>query len=88
MRYNIHREGVDTMTKATIQLETLTCPSCVAKIEGALKKMDGIDQDSAKISFSSSRIRLDFNESEVSLNDIENAISKLGYRVEKSRVSK
>ncbi len=28
---------------ATIQLETLTCPSCIQKIEGAVKGLDGID---------------------------------------------
>ena len=75
------------MKKATLQLETLTCPSCVAKIEGALKKMDGVDQDSTKISFSSSRVRLDFDDSKVSIDDITNSITKLGYAVEKSRVA-
>lgn len=74
------------MKKATIQLETLTCPSCIAKIEGALKKVDGIDNDSTKISFSSSRVRLNFDDSVVSIDDIQNAITKLGYQVEKSRV--
>ncbi len=74
------------MKKATIQLETLTCPSCIAKIEGALKKVDGIDNDSTKISFSSSRVRLNFDDSVVSIDDIENSITKLGYQVEKSRV--
>lgn len=75
------------MKKATLQLETLTCPSCVAKIEGALKNLDGVNADTAKISFSSSRVRLDFDEEKVSLKDIENSITKLGYMVEKSRVS-
>jgi len=28
------------MKKGTMQLETLTCPSCIQKIEGAVKKMD------------------------------------------------
>ena len=37
------------MKSATIQLETLTCPSCMQKIEGALKGLDGIDQDTAKV---------------------------------------
>lgn len=75
------------MKKATIQLETLTCPSCVAKIEGALKKLNGINDESTKISFSSSRVRLDFDDSVISINEIENAISKMGYSVEKSRVA-
>ncbi|NLV89632.1 MAG: metal-binding protein, partial [Tissierellia bacterium] len=36
------------MKSATIQLETLACPSCSQKIEGALKALDGIDKDSIK----------------------------------------
>ncbi len=75
------------MKKATIQLETLTCPSCIAKIEGALKKVDGVDDASTKISFSSSRVRLDFDDSKTSIEAIENSITKMGYNVEKSRVA-
>ena len=74
------------MKSATIQLETLTCPSCMQKIEGALKGLDGIDQDTTKVSFSSSKVKLDFDEDKVSIEEIESAISKLGYDVLKSRV--
>lgn len=74
------------MKAATIQLETLTCPSCIQKIEGALKGLDGIDKDTAKISFSSSRVRLDFDEDKLTIEEIESAISRLGYDVLKSRV--
>ena len=38
-------KGVINMKSATIQLETLTCPSCMQKIEGALKALDGVDKD-------------------------------------------
>ena len=74
------------MKSATIQLETLTCPSCMQKIEGALKGLDGIDQDTTKVSFSSSKVKLDFDEDKVSIEEIESAITKLGYDVLKSRV--
>ena len=74
------------MKSATIQLETLTCPSCIQKIEGALKSIDGIDQDTAKISFNSSKIKLDFDEDIVSMEEIEGKINKLGYDVIKSKV--
>ena len=74
------------MKSATIQLETLTCPSCTQKIEGALKGIDGIDQDTAKISFNSSKVKLDFDEDVVSMEEIEGAINKLGYDVIKSKV--
>jgi len=33
------------MKKAVLQLETLVCPSCSMKIEGALKSITGIDKE-------------------------------------------
>ena len=74
------------MKSATIQLETLACPSCMQKIEGALKSLDGIDKDSINVSFNSSRARLNFDEELVSIEKIEDAIIKVGYEVIKSRV--
>lgn len=74
------------MKSATIQLETLTCPSCMLKIEGALKTLEGIDKDSAKVSFNTSRVKLDFDEDKVSIEDIEGAINRVGYDVIKSKV--
>ncbi len=74
------------MKSATIQLETLTCPSCMLKIEGALKGLDGIDKDSATVSFNTSKVKLNFDEDKVSIEDIEGAITKLGYDVIKSKV--
>lgn len=74
------------MKSATLQLETLTCPSCVAKIEGALKHLDGVEADSTKILFNSSKVKLDFNEDAVSIDDIKDSIDKLGFEVLKSSV--
>lgn len=74
------------MKSATIQLETLVCPACTQKIEGAIKGLDGIKQDTAKISFSTSKVKLEFDEEKVSIEEIEGAISKLGFDVLKTRV--
>ncbi len=74
------------MKQATMHLETLTCPSCMQKIEGALKTLDGIDQDTVNVSFNSSRVKFDFQEDKISIDEIENAITKVGYQVKKSRV--
>ncbi|NLY62430.1 MAG: heavy-metal-associated domain-containing protein [Erysipelothrix sp.] len=74
------------MKSATLQLETLTCPSCVAKIEGALKQLEGVDSDSAKILFNSSKVKLDFDEASVSIEDIKSSIDKLGFEVLKTNV--
>ncbi|MGI6622095.1 MAG: heavy-metal-associated domain-containing protein [Acetivibrionales bacterium] len=69
------------MKKATIQLETLTCPSCILKIEGALKSLAGVDKESINVSFNSSKVKLSYDEEKLSIKDIENAITKLGYEV-------
>ena len=74
------------MKKATIQLETLTCPSCSQKIEAAVKSLDGIEKDTLEVLFNSSRVRVDFNEDETSIEKIEEAIDRVGYEVKKSRV--
>lgn len=74
------------MKSATIQLETLTCPSCMLKIEGALKGLEGIEKDSANVSFNTSKVKLNFDEDKLSIEDIEGAITKLGYDVIKSKV--
>ncbi len=74
------------MKKATLQLETLTCPSCLQKIENATKKLDGVDAESIKVLFNASKVRMNFNEEVISIEEIEKAIQTLGYTVEKSSV--
>jgi copper ion binding protein len=74
------------MQKATIQLETLTCPSCMQKIENGVKSLDGVSKESLKVLFNSSKVRVEFDDEKVSIKDIENAIDKLGYEVIKSQV--
>ncbi len=74
------------MKSATVQLETLTCPSCMQKIEGALKGIDGVDAQSINVSFNSSKAKFEFDEEKVSIEEIEAQIQKVGYDVLKSKV--
>lgn len=74
------------MQKATIQLETLTCPSCMQKIEHGVKSLDGVSKESLKVLFNSSKVRVEFDDEKVSIKDIEHVIDKLGYEVLKSQV--
>lgn len=74
------------MQKATIQLETLTCPSCMQKIENGVKSWDGVSKESLKVLFNSSKVRVEFDDEKVSIKDIEHVIDKLGYEVLKSQV--
>ncbi|HHT87575.1 MAG TPA: metal-binding protein, partial [Clostridiales bacterium] len=62
------------------------CPSCMQKIEGAVKSLDGVDKDTLKVLFNSSKVKLNFDESKLTINQIENAIENMGYEVIKSSV--
>ena len=74
------------MKTANIQLETLTCPSCMLKVEGAVKNLDGIDKDSFKVLFNSSKVKVNFDEDKIGIEQIEEAITNIGYEVIKSSV--
>jgi copper chaperone CopZ len=67
------------MITKKFQLEPLTCPSCIKKIETKLTKMDGVEE--AKVMFNSSKVKATYNEEQVTSEDIRNTIEKLGYPV-------
>jgi copper chaperone CopZ len=74
------------MQKATIELETLSCPSCLQKIDNAVKGLDGVEKDSVKVMFNSSKVKADFDSETLAIENIEKAIEDLGYPVIKSKV--
>jgi len=73
------------MTKAIFQLEVLTCPSCIKKIEKTLNKTTGVE--SAIVLFNSSKVKTQFDESQIEAAQIKETISKLGYQVLSAKVS-
>lgn len=69
------------MKKASIQLETLTCPSCAQKIENAVKATAGADKESVKVLFNASKVKFDYDEGKASIDDFVKTIEKMGYEV-------
>lgn len=67
------------MTKKIYQLETVSCPSCIQKIEGMLKKTEGIEE--SEVLFNSSRVKVSFDEALIQADEIKNKIDRLGYKV-------
>ena len=67
------------MTTKTYQLEQLVCPSCSAKINGMLKKTEGINE--SEVLFNSSRVRVTFDENKIDSETIKGKIDKLGFEV-------
>lgn len=74
------------MKSVTIELETLACPSCIEKIEAAIKQFDGVEKDTVKVLFNSSKAKFNFNENITPIKDIETAINKIGYGILKTKV--
>ncbi|MBD7908031.1 heavy-metal-associated domain-containing protein [Sporosarcina gallistercoris] len=73
------------MKKGVFTLEPLSCPSCIKKIEGALKKMNGVKE--VNVLFNSSKVRTQFDEELVTAEEIQHTIVKLGYPVLAQKVS-
>ncbi|MDD4462526.1 MAG: cation transporter, partial [Eubacteriales bacterium] len=59
--------------------------SCVQKIEKATKSLNGVDKESVKVLFNSSKVKFDFDAETLSLEDVEKAITALGFEIIKSQ---
>lgn len=72
------------MAKAILQLGELTCPSCMTKIQKSVANQDGVSD--VKVMFNAGKVRADFDESQVSADDLAKVITELGYEVLKVKV--
>jgi len=55
------------------------CASCVANIEGSLKKVVGVK--SANVNFAAEKLFLEFDESKIGIAEVQKIIEGLGYKV-------
>jgi copper chaperone len=67
-----------TTTITTFQLEQLTCPSCVKKIEAALTKQEGVSE--VKVLFTSSKVKVSHHDP-VTAAALGKVITDLGFQI-------
>ncbi|GAB3790848.1 heavy-metal-associated domain-containing protein [Virgibacillus kimchii] len=67
------------METAELQLESLSCPSCIIKIERTLEKKDGVEE--ATVFLESSKVKVKYDEMQLSEQELQETIEKLGYPV-------
>lgn len=68
------------MTKrAILQLDGLTCPSCMTKIEKGLSSQTGVEN--VKVLFNASKVKADFDDSQTDADALAGVVDKLGYEV-------
>lgn len=72
------------MKRAILQLGALTCPSCMQKIENAVKQQTGVEK--VKVLFNASKVKADFDAEQTSAETLAGVVEKLGYDVEKIKV--
>jgi copper chaperone CopZ len=67
------------MKTTKIQLETLTCPSCITKIETVLTREEGVEN--AKVLFNSSKVKVAYDAAKTNPDKLAGIVKKLGYPV-------
>ena len=65
--------------KKTIQMEELVCPMCAQKIATALRKAPGVI--SATVLYNASKAKVEFDETQTSLEELMRVITALGYEI-------
>ncbi|MGO1542889.1 MAG: heavy-metal-associated domain-containing protein [Gulosibacter sp.] len=64
-------------THTLLRAEGFSCPSCVAKIEKQVGRLDGVDN--VTVHFASGRVEVDHDETKASVDDLIAAVGKAGY---------
>ncbi len=65
------------MAKTILRSGELTCPSCIAKIEKALKGVNGVAE--ARVFFNTGRIEVEHDATLASANELVKAVRGAGY---------
>lgn len=63
----------------TLPVEGMTCASCVARVEKALKKVEGVNN--VNVNFATEKVTLTFNEDLVDITKLNNVVEDAGYKL-------
>ena len=69
-------------THTMLRAEGFTCPSCVSKIEKSLKALPGVSD--ATVHFATSKIEVDHDNAQTTVDDVVAAVKKAGYKARPS----
>ena len=69
-------KGIKTLT---LPVEGMTCASCVARVENALKKVDGVG--SVNVNFATENVTLSFDDDQVDLIKLASIVEDAGYKL-------
>ena len=64
----------------TFKITGMTCSACAARIERAMKKIDGVEETA--VNFAAEKLYITYNEENISEDSIVSAIKKAGYDID------
>lgn len=67
------------MVSKTLQIDGMTCASCAQTVEKATKKLEGVTK--ASVNLATEKLSVSYDDSKLSVSDIEAAVDKAGYKV-------
>ena len=67
------------MTHEKLNVQGMSCGHCVNSIEGSVGNLSGVE--SVKVHLQEGLVEVNFNEAEISLDQIKEAIEEHGYEV-------
>ena len=67
------------MEKVTLNVQGMSCDHCVKAVEGSVGELNGVS--SVKVNLKANSVDVEFNNQEVSLDKIKEAIDDQGYDV-------
>jgi P-type Cu+ transporter len=62
----------------SLKIEGMTCAACAKAVERASKKLQGVTE--ASVNYATEKLNINFDETKVSIPDIQAAIEKAGYK--------
>lgn len=69
------------MNKESFKIEGMTCSACANRVERTVKKLNGVNNST--VNFATETLTVEFNEAELSNENIEEAVVKAGYKLVK-----
>ncbi|BCZ49081.1 copper-translocating P-type ATPase [Clostridium gelidum] len=70
------------MNKKALKIEGMTCSACANRVERFVGKLDGVDN--ANVNFATETLSVQFDETKLNNESIEEAVIKAGYGVKKN----
>lgn len=68
------------MKNITLEVQGMSCGHCVNAVEGSVGELAGVEQ--VKVNLADAKVEVAFDEAQVSLEKIKEAIEDQGYEVE------